>query len=225
MVVESLRAKMEPEVLTIKPNETTSLSLSEVYQNSLANLMDVEDKDSLVFLCRVLIQDENAFGIVLPAELEETKAINFSLPEQLCIFNPNKTYIIKAEMVFEDQLLTPFLSQCRVVLEGFAEPEDDLDEEEDEEQSQASEEPLEDDLEDVLNVIAPMSIVEQKKTKLEDIAKTLDGEFVKQVLFKPPQKQEAPAPVKVPELPAIELTPEKLALKQRVKSLLKGMLD
>lgn len=225
MVVESLRAKMEPEVLTIKPNETTSLSLSEVYQNSLANLMDVEDKDSLVFLCRVLIQDENAFGIVLPAELEETKAINFSLPEQLCIFNPNKTYIVKAEMVFEDQLLTPFLSQCRVVLEGFAEPEDDLAEEEDEEQSQASEEPLEDDLEDVLNVIAPMSIVEQKKTKLEDIAKTLDGEFVKQVLFKPPQKQEAPAPVKVPELPAIELTPEKLALKQRVKSLLKGMLD
>lgn len=225
MVVESLRAKMEPEVLTIKPNETTRLSLSEAYQNSLANLMDVEDKDSLVFLCRVLIQDENEFGIVLPAELEEIKTINFSLPEQLCIFNPNKTYIVKAEMVFEDQLLTPFLSQCRIVLEDLAEPEDDLDEEEDEKQSQASEEPLEDDLEDVLNVIAPTPIAEQKKMKLEDIAKTLDGEFVKHILFNSPQKQEAPAPVKVPELPVVELTPEKLALKQRVKSLLKGMLD
>ena len=216
---------MEPEVLTIKPNETTSLPLSEAYQNSLANLMDVEDKDSLVFHCRVIIQDENEFGIVLPAELEETKAINFSLPEQLCIFNPNKSYIVKAEMVFEDQLLTPFLSQCQIDLNDLTEPEDDVDEEEDEKQSQASEEPLEDDLDDVLNVIAPMPITEQKKTKLEDIAKTLDGEFVKQVLFKPPQKQEAPAPVKAPELPVVELTPEKLALKQRVKSLLKGMLD
>jgi hypothetical protein len=66
---------MELTVLTIKPNESTLLPLSEAYQNSLANLMDVEDKDSLVFLCRVLIQDENDFGIVLPAEL---KAVSYT---------------------------------------------------------------------------------------------------------------------------------------------------
>lgn len=216
---------MELTVLTIKPNESTLLPLSEAYQNSLANLMDVEDKDSLVFLCRVLIQDENDFGIVLPAELKETKAINFILPEQLCIFNPNKSYIVKAEIVFEDQLLTPFLGEARIDLEGLTEPEEDLDEDLDEEETQASEEPLEDDLEDVLNMIAPLPVTEQKKLKLEEIAKTLDGEFVKQVLFKSPQKQEAPVPVKAPELPIVELTPEKLALKQRVKSMLKGMLD
>lgn len=219
---------MEQEVLTIKPNEITTLSLSEAYQNSLTNLMDVEDKESLVYLCRVLIQDENEFGIVLPAGLTETKEIEFSLPEQLCIFNPNKTYIIKAEMVFEDQLLTPFLNQCTIELQGLTEPEDDLDEEEDAEDLQASEKAFnepEDDIDDLLAVIAPIPITEHKKTKLEEIAKALDGEFVKQALFKQPQKQEAPAPVKAPELPKIELSPEKLALKQRVKSMLKGMLD
>lgn len=221
---------MEQEVLTIKPNEITTLSLSEPYQNSLTSLMDVEDKESLVYLCRVLIQDENDFGIALPASLTETKDIEFSLPEQLCIFNPNKTYIVKAEIVFEDQLITPFLNQCTIELEGLTEPEDDLDEEEDEENLQASEKPFnepEDDIEDVLAVIAPVPITEQKKTKLEEIAKALDNEFVKQALFKQtqPQKQEAPAPVKVPEPPKVELSPEKLALKQRVKSMLKGMLD
>lgn len=219
---------MEQEVLTIKPNEVTTLSLSEAYQTSLTNLMDVEDKESLVYLCRVLIQDENEFGIILPASLTETKTIEFSLPEQLCIFNPNKTYIIKAEMVFEDQLLMPFLSQCTIDLEGLIAPEEDSDEQEDEEVLQASEKALnepEDDIENVLAVIAPVPITEQKKTKLEEIAKALDGEFVKQALFKQPQKQEAPAPVKVPELPTVEYSPEKLALKQRVKSLLKGMLD
>lgn len=221
---------MEQLVLTIKPNEITTLSLSEAYQNSLTNLMDVEDKESLVYLCRVLIQDENEFGIILPASLTETKDIEFSLPEQLCIFNPNKTYIIKAEMVFEDQLLTPFLNQCTIDLEGLTEPEDDLDEEEDAEDLQASEKAYsepEDDIDDVLAVIAPITITAQKKTKLEEIAKALDGEFVKQALFKQPQKQEAPAPVKVPEPPKVELelSPEKLALKQRVKSMLKGMLD
>ena len=219
---------MEQEVLLIKPNDITTLSLSEAYQNSLTNLMDVEDKENLIYLCRVLIQDENEFGIVLPASLTETKTIEFSLPEQLCIFNPNKTYIIKAEMVFEDQLLMPLLSQCTIDLEGLIEPGDDSDEQEDEEKLQASEKALnepEDDIDDVLAVIAPVPITEQKKTKLEEIAKALDGEFVKQALFKQPQKKEALVPVKVPELPKVELSPEKLALKQRVKSLLKGMLD
>lgn len=216
---------MEPRVLIIKPNETTVLSLSEAYQNSLGNLMDVADKNSIVFLCRVLIQDENDFGIILPALLEETKTINFTLPEQLCIFNPNKSYIIKAELVFEDQLLTPFLGQCTIDLEGLTEPEEDLDEDLDQQNLEASEEAIEDELEDVLDMIAPVPIVEQKKTKIEEIAKVLDQEFVKQVLFNAPQKQEAPTPVMVSEPPVVvELSPEKLALKRRMKSMLKGMI-
>jgi hypothetical protein len=219
-------------VLSIKPNEITTLSLSEAYQNSLTSLMDVEDKDSLVYLCRVLIQDEHDFGIVLPAELKQDKEIAFNLPEQLCIFNPAKTYILKAELVLEDQLLTPFISRCTIDLEGLTEPENAQDEQEDDSNSISTEQPLNDesedvdDIDDVLSVVAPIPIAEQKKTKLEEIAKVLDEDFVKQALFKAPEKQKALISVKTPEpVNVVELSPEKLALKQRMKTLLKGMLD
>lgn len=224
------------DILVVKPNQPTLLDLSEAYQNSITHHMDVEDKENLVFICRVLIQDENDFGLILPACLkEENKQIEFILPEQLCIFNPNKSYILKAEIVFEDQLMMPFLNECRIDLEGSTEATDDLDEQEDQEQTNDLEQPLktgdttqaEDELDDVLDAIAPMPVIEQKKTKLEEIAKALDQEFVKQALFKQKQesqKQEAPAPIRAPEPPAIQLTPEKLALKQRMKSMLKDML-
>jgi hypothetical protein len=74
-------------------------------------------------------------------------------------------------------------------------------------------------------LIAPIPVIEQKQMKREDIAKTLDGAFVKQVLFKPVQTQEAPPPVVVSErLGSVVLSPEKLVLKQRMKSMLKGMI-
>ena len=229
-----MEQNQDTDILVVKPNQPTLLDLSEAYQNSITHHMDVEDKENLVFICRVLIQDENDFGLILPALLkEENKQIEFILPEQLCIFNPNKSYILKAEIVFEDQLMMPFLSECRIDLEGSIEAADDLDEQEDQEQTEDLEQPLktgdttEDELDDVLDAIAPMLVVEQKKTKLEEIAKALDQEFVKQALFKQKQeaqKPEALAPVRAPEPPAIQLTPEKLALKQRMKSMLKDML-
>jgi hypothetical protein len=220
-----METKEEPQILTIKPNKATSLALTEAYITSLRALMDAEDENNLAYHCRVLIQDENDFGIILPATLEETKTIDFSLPEQLCIFNPNKTYILKTEIVFPDQLLVTFISQCRIDLEGLTEPEEEYDDEEGDEELEGTEEPSEEDIERVLNLIAPIPVIEQKQMKLEDIAKTLDGEFVKQVLFKPVQKQEAPTPVVVSErLGSVVLSPEKLVLKQRMKSMLKGMI-
>ncbi len=217
----------ELSVLSIKPNNLTLLSVEEAFHESLSSLLD-----DAVYTCRVIIQDEHDFGIVLPAELKTNKEISFNLPEQLCIFNPSKTYILKAELALEDQLLTPVISRCTIDLEGLTEPENLEDEEEDVNDSEALEQSLnddskaDDDIEDVLAVIAPITIAEQKKTKLEEIAKALDEEFVKQALFATPQKQEAPISVKIPEpVNVVELTPEKLALKQRMKTLLKGMLD
>lgn len=212
----------ESSILIIKPSHLTLLPLAEVYQTSLTTTLEADN--DIVFLCRVLIQDENDFGIILPASVKENKNIEFILPEQLCIFNPNKTYIIKAEIVLEDQLLTPFLNQCRIDLEGLLEPENDSGDDRDEEKSEAPNEPLKDDLGDVLDIIAPMPITEQKRTKLEEIASVLDQEVAKQILFKVPQKQEALTPRKVLEPPTLELTPEKLALKQKMKSMLKGMI-
>ena len=129
-------------VLSIKPNSLMSLPLEEAYHESLSSL-----SDDTVYSCRVIIQDEHDFGIVLPAELKQNKEVSFNLPEQLCIFNPSKTYILKVEVVLEDQLVTPFISQCTIDLEGLTEPEDVEDEEEDVNNEQALEQSLNDDSE------------------------------------------------------------------------------
>jgi len=212
---------MEDIVLTIKPNTLTLLPVEEVYHVNLSSLLD-----DVVYSCRIIIQDEHDFGVVLPAEIKTNKEISFKLPEQLCIFNPSKTYILKAEIISEDQLLMPFISQCTIDLKDLIEPEKIEDDQEHVDDSQVLEQPLNENLdkiEDILSIVAPLSITEQKKTKLEELAKTLDEDFVKQVFFNPIEKQKAPVPAKTPK-PFLELSPEKMAFKQRMKTLLKGML-
>lgn len=220
---------MEPTVLLIEPNTDVSLPLESSFQEAIKL---IEEEQQETYSCRIIIQDENDFGIIIPAQVEEQDKIVFTLPEQLCIFNPEKTYLLKAEIVFDTQLLTPVITPCKIYLKDLLEAGE---EQEDEEEIESPIEPLfetkdhlindllDDNIEAALDIIAPKPIKEQKKTKVDDLVKTLDQEFVKGVLFAQTQKEQAPVPVKVPE--PVKLTSEQLELKTRMKSLLKGMLD
>ena len=223
---------MEPIVLLIEPNTDVSLPLESSFQEAIKL---IEEEQQETYSCRIVIQDENDFGITIPAQVEEQNKITFVLPEQLCIFNPEKNYLLKAEIVFDTQLLTPIITPCKIDLKDLLEAEEEQDEQEDEEENEPSIEPLfetkdhiindllDDNIEAALDIIAPKPIMEQKKTKVDDLVKTLDQEFVKGVLFAQTQKEQTPVPVKIPE--SVKLSPEKMELKTKMKSLLKGMLD
>jgi hypothetical protein len=218
----------QQDILLLKPNENVVLTLREAYQNHFEMIKE-EQPD---FMCRVVIQDQSDYGVVLPAKIIDNKEISFSLPEQLCIFNPNKTYLLKVEVVLETELVTPIFQPCQIDLNGLLEPEEEKYEEEGEENLQdlkeANKQPEKDDdeLNDVLDAIAPLPRTEIKKTKVEDIVKQLDEEFVKNALWKTqqvphPQIQVAPIPTREPEPP---LNTEALVVKQKMKNLLRSML-
>lgn len=223
---------MEPIVLLIEPNTDVSLPLESSFQEAIKL---IEEEQQETYSCRIVIQDENDFGITIPAQVEEQNKITFVLPEQLCIFNPEKNYLLKAEIVFDTQLLTPIITPCKIDLKDLLEAQEGQEEQEDEEENEPSIEPLfetkdhiindllDDNIEAALDIIAPKPIMEQKKTKVDDLVKTLDQEFVKGVLFAQKQKEQTPVPVKIPE--SVKLSPEQMELKTKMKSLLKGMLD
>lgn len=112
-------------------------------------------------------------------------------------------------------------------------PENDSDDQSDSPEDEATGEALngpagDDDMEEldqVLAAVAPTPINEQKRTKLEDLVKGLDGEFVKQALW---QRQEASLPPvvnpRVTKPVGLELSSEQLVFKQKMKTLLRGML-
>lgn len=223
---------MEPIVLLIEPNTDVSLPLESSFQEAIKL---IEEEQQETYSCRIVIQDENDFGITIPAQVEEQNKITFVLPEQLCIFNPEKNYLLKAEIVFDTQLLTPIITPCKIDLKDLLEAQEGQEEQEDEEENEPSIEPLfetkdhiindllDENIEAALDIIAPKPIMEQKKTKVDDLVKTLDQEFVKGVLFAQKQKEQTPVPVKIPE--SVKLSPEQMELKTKMKSLLKGMLD
>ena len=209
--------------LDIKPNVVVAIPLEEKYFEVIEAAEDI--------VCRVMIQDHTNHGIILPANIQN-KNITFILPEQLCIFNPEVTYTLVCEVLVETQLLTVAFGPCRIDLQDLEDTEEDMDEREDEEDTEASEEAYtssgEDDryLEEALNLIAPVPVVQQgKKTRLEDLAKGLDEDFVKHALFQSPEKQQAPTPVRASEPVITSLTSEQLAIKARMKALLRGMLS
>jgi hypothetical protein len=213
-------------IISIKPNQVINLPILEEGYVTLLKETDAED-----LVCRAAIQDETYHGIILPAKLvNDCTEISFILPEQLCIFNPNITYTLKLEVILETQLLTPVFGPCRIDLEDLEGTEEVQDDEEGAEELQASEkaynafEDNQDDIDAALDLIAPVPVMEQKKTKLEDLAKGLDEEFVKHALFQRPEKQQAPTPVRISEPAVSSLTPEQLAVKQRMKALLRNML-
>ena len=214
-------AETELPILEINPNEEIFLPLEEQYQSVLAG----EDSDLL--LCRVLIQDESEYGLVIPAKVVEGKEICFVLPVQLCIFNPNKTYTFKVEIILDTQLLMPVFGPCRVNLDGLTEEEEEGNESEGQETSSGSTEALNEEDPSIvaaLELIAPLpkEQAQIKKSRIEDIAQQLDEEFVKNALWSKPEppKQTAPIPREVSE----PLSPETLAVKQKMKTLLRNML-
>lgn len=229
----------EKDILILKPNEEVVIPLSEAFQNHFEMLKE----DQPEFICRVFIQDQSEHGVVLPANLIDNKEISFLLPEQLCVFNPEKIYLLKAEVVLETELVTPFITHCRIDLNGLLEPVEEEEGEEGEQNLEASEEAInqsvdssfkepeenttnDDNLDSVLDTVAPVAKTQFKKTIIEDIVKQLDQEFVKNALWgkeeKASKSQVAPIPIKEPELP---LSPEGLAIKQKMKNLLRNMLD
>jgi len=86
------------------------------------------------------------------------------------------------------------------------------------------------ELDALLDVIAPLP-KRAPKTKVEDIVKQLDEEFVRAALWNQPESareqqteiEMAPALVRVPE-PSI-ISPDSESIKQKMKSLLRGMLS
>lgn len=214
----------DEELLVIKPNEDITLELPELYQNHFINLMSDENNQPEI-LCRVVIQDNSEYGIILPAKLVNNKEVTFNIPEQLCIFNPNKDYILKVEVVLETELITPIFKSCQIYLNDLLAPEEEINEQEGEEEIEASPEPLnqpeeqDPELDTVLDAIAPLPKVEVKKTRVEDIVNQLDEEFVKSALWR--KEQGALVPVKEPGPP---LNLEALAVKQKMKTLLRNML-
>lgn len=218
----------QEQIVVIKPNSPTILPLEESYRSLLQSSSEDEE---LEYICRVFIQDETEHGIVLPVIIEDNN-LCFVLPEQLCIFNPSKNYILKIELVLETQLLTLVLTTCSIDLNDLTEAEQEQDEQEDNSETEEpikanKEEIIDNDIEAAIAAVAPMPIVEQKRVKVDEIVKSLDNEFVKQVLFTPPmplvQKLKAQEPIRAPE--PVKLSDEQLALKVRMKSLLKTMLD
>jgi hypothetical protein len=219
----------EQSLLEINPNENITLSLSEVYQKHFELLKSQEEEIDLI--CRVIIQDQSGYGVMIPAILVEDKDISFCLPEQLCIFNPNNSYMLKVEIVLESELITPIFQPCSISLNALLEPAEEECEYDDKENLQASEEAIKElsrqdsELDVVLNAIAPLPVVEIKKTKVEDIVAQLDEEFVKNALWrKEPTRvktQVAPVLMQEPEPP---FNIENLAVKQKMKDLLRRML-
>lgn len=216
------------DTLTVTPNDSITIDIKKF----IPLLVDAGDD----YICRAILSDQTGHGVVLPATInQQTETTNFILPEQLCIFSPNITYILKIELILENQLLLLYVNEARIALLDDSSPENDLDEPTPDLETDGTEEPLNgladddemDDLEQVLEVVAPIPINEHKQVKIEDLVKGLDGEFVKQALW---QKKQVPITVPMsremkPEpVVLLELSPEKNAFKLRMKSLLRGML-
>jgi hypothetical protein len=219
----------QEQMIVIKPNSPTIIPLEESYHSLLKSSEEDEESE---YICRAFIQDETEHGIVLPVIIEDNN-LCFVLPEQLCIFNPNKNYILKIELVLETQLLIPVITTCSIDLNDLIEAEEEQDEQEDKSELNEpikadKDEIIDDDIEAAIAAVAPLPIVEQKRIKVDEIAKNFDSEFVKQVLFTPPsppvvQMQKAQELLRAHE--PVKLNDEQLALKVRMKSLLKTMLD
>ena len=90
------------DILIIVPNDTVSIDIQN--QESFLSLL-VDAGDDVV--CRAVISDQVGYGVVLPAAInQQEKTITFVLPEQLCIFSPETTYLIKIETISEVQLMS-----------------------------------------------------------------------------------------------------------------------
>jgi len=217
--------------LQIIPNQLISLDISEDICQLIGNAEDG-------YIARIALEDFRGFGVILPAKfLVETKCCTFTLPEQLCIFSPDETYLCKLEILIDTALIVPVIKEAQITLGDSVEPEDN---EPDAVEAEVIQTPAmppvgspsesDEELDALLDVIAPLP-KRAPKTKVEDIVKQLDEEFVRAALWNQPESareqqteiEMAPALVRVPE-PSI-ISPDSESIKQKMKSLLRGMLS
>jgi len=217
--------------LQIIPNQLISLDISEDICQLIGNAEDG-------YIARIALEDFRGFGVILPAKfLVETKCCTFTLPEQLCIFSPSETYLCKLEILIDTALIVPVIKEAQITLGDSVEPEDN---EPDAVEAEVIQTPAmppvgspsesDEELDALLDVIAPLP-KRAPKTKVEDIVKQLDEEFVRAALWNQPESareqqteiEMAPALVRVPE-PSI-ISPDSESIKQKMKSLLRGMLS
>ncbi len=222
-----------PILVSITPDQKISLPVSSDY-HSLFSQLSREEASAADILCRITLEDNTGFGVILPGSISfSDHVISFVLPEQLCIFSPTETYICKAEVILETQYLLPFIGHAQIVLNAPGEAANVPDAPTVEKESEASEKAIsssddgEEDLELALSIIAPepiLAVNEAGKMKLEDLSE----EFVNSALWKREQQPQAPEPggfLREPEPVAVrEESPEKAALRKKMKSLLRGML-
>lgn len=215
--------------LQIIPNQLISLDISEDICQLIGNAEDG-------YIARIALEDFRGFGVILPAKfLRETSCCTFTLPEQLCIFSPDETYLCKLEILIDTALIVPVIKEAQITLGDSAEPEDNEPDAVEAEVIQTPARPLvgspiesDEELDALLDVIAPLP-KRAPKAKVEDIVRQLDEEFVRAALWNQPesgreqQTEMAPVPVRVPE-PSI-ISPESESIKQKMKSLLRGMLS
>ena len=216
------------EFISIVPNTKTSIELDP----EIINLISSSDEDNV---SRIIIQDNNGYGICLPALInKEENIVEFVLPQQLCIFLASETYLCKFECILENQIIVPFISDAKIDLkdDGGDEIEDSEEESEDEfgSNTEAFRDSLaaEDDMDSILDAIAPKAEDKSKKTLVEDIIKNLDEEFVKQALWLKEQKSQTIPLVReqqiLPPQPVQPVSKERLVLKSKMKNILLNML-
>lgn len=217
--------------LQIIPNQLISLDIGEDICQLIVNAEDG-------YIARIALEDFRGFGVILPAKfLRETNCCTFTLPEQLCIFSPDETYLCKLEILIDTALIVPVIKEAQITLGDSAEPEDNEADTVEAEVIQTPARPSvgspsesDEELDALLDVIAPLP-KRAPKAKVEDIVRQLDEEFVRAALWNQPESareqqaeiEMAPVPVRVPE-PSI-ISPESESIKQKMKSLLRGMLS
>lgn len=217
----------DPDLVLIEPDKEYEFPIPENISSLLVSLPE-EEKELVV--CRVSISDQAGFGVLIPAFLNVTNFSEFffTLPDQLCIFSPNLTYLLKMELILPSQLITPFIKTAKIAPGAPLESEKTLDGSEDVEKKEAANEAykvtesvvIDPELEMALEAIAPLPLPPTStipKITLEE----LDEEFVKHALWNVPvptpkvfvgSKEQQPQPQKLEN-------PSSSALKRKMKDL------
>lgn len=214
----------DPDLVLIEPDKEYQFPIPNTISSLLLSLPE-EEKELIV--CRVSISDQAGFGVLIPAFLnpENFSEFFFTLPDQLCIFSPNLSYLIKMELIPPSQLITPFIKTTKIAPGASLEPEKSLDGSEDVEKKEganeaynASESNQQDlaaadpELEMALDVIAPLPI-QPASTKPKITLEELDADFVRHALWN------VPAVVEKEEKVGQKENPSSSALKQKMKDL------
>lgn len=214
------------DLVCIEPDKEYQFPIPE---NISTLLLSLPEEEKEIIVCRVSISDQAGFGVLIPAFLnsENFTEFFFTLPDQLCIFSPKLSYLLKMELILPSQLITPFIKTTKIAPGASIEPEKILDGSEGVEIKEASNEArsviqtdesvIDPELEMALDVIAPLPIP-TTPTKPKLTLEELDEDFVKHVLWNVPTKVTGSGIFGIVPERAKE-NPSSVALKQKMKDL------